>query len=873
MEKETINIVYTPDNNNYKFALTSIQSVIDNNKKNQLSFYIAIDEDFDEDLKILFLNYKNKYKNVAKVEFLNINKQKYSEFSKNITYSKRIYLIEVPDIVNVDKLLFVSVYCIVNIDLKNLYNTDIFDYQCACSEYITPSSLIKKYNLLGVSNIYSTNIVLINTKKWKEDNLFEKLKSFKVYNPKDKPHIWFILGTIISKIKLLDYKYDYTEEFWLKQLPVFSCSQDTEQAYQAFLSHSKKPAIITFAGPAPFLEGCNHSYRDLWWKYAKKTEIYESIKINKLKKLLELLNKNRVYVNYSRMWPYIKPIWFRALLSMLICIPIGSLDAVIALALKPYMDLVMVEKSISSPWYIPLGIVAFTSIQGGLKYLSAYLSTWVGMKITNGLKFDLYKKLLTLPTSFYDTKNSGDVVFQFNNMADNACSGLLNNLSVFTQRIFSSVSLVCVLFYNSWQLALIAVFVLACAFAPVAKLQKRIKSVMERTVVADAAIITAYNETFNGNKTITSYNLQNTEIDKFAWILKNVLNLRIKMVQKTQWLSPMMHVIVSVGIAAAIGYGSHLIMSGTITSGNFVSFITALILLYTPVKNIGNNLNSVQLSFFAIEQIFNKLDIVPSIRNKENAIVLNKAHSRISFKNVNFEYIKNKPVLKNINLEVRQGETIALVGNSGGGKTTIVNLLPRFYDVKSGNIMIDNVDIRDYTLESLRDNIAVVFQDNFLFSGTIKENILLGKQDATDEEIQQALKMAYLDEFISTLKDGINTQIGERGMLLSGGQKQRVAIARAFLKNAPILILDEATSALDNKAEAIVQKAIDNLMKCKTVFVIAHRLSTIQNADRIAVINQGELVELGNHEELMKIENGQYKMLYDMQFKKQEIPS
>ena len=558
---------------------------------------------------------------------------------------------------------------------------------------------------------------------------------------------------------------------------------------------------------------------------------------------------------------------------MLICIPIGSLDAVIALALKPYMDLVMVEKSISSPWYIPLGIVAFTSIQGGLKYLSAYLSTWVGMKITNGLKFDLYKKLLTLPTSFYDTKNSGDVVFQFNNMADNACSGLLNNLSVFTQRIFSSVSLVCVLFYNSWQLALIAVFVLACAFAPVAKLQKRIKSVMERTVVADAAIITAYNETFNGNKTITSYNLQNTEIDKFAWILKNVLNLRIKMVQKTQWLSPMMHVIVSVGIAAAIGYGSHLIMSGTITSGNFVSFITALILLYTPVKNIGNNLNSVQLSFFAIEQIFNKLDIVPSIRNKENAIVLNKAHSRISFKNVNFEYIKNKPVLKNINLEVKQGETIALVGNSGGGKTTIVNLLPRFYDVKSGNIMIDNVDIRDYTLESLRDNIAVVFQDNFLFSGTIKENILLGKQDATDEEIQQALKMAYLDEFISTLKDGINTQIGERGMLLSGGQKQRVAIARAFLKNAPILILDEATSALDNKAEAIVQKAIDNLMKCKTVFVIAHRLSTIQNADRIAVINQGELVELGNHEELMKIENGQYKMLYDMQFKKQEIPS
>lgn len=590
-----------------------------------------------------------------------------------------------------------------------------------------------------------------------------------------------------------------------------------------------------------------------------------------LDKLIEQVKQNRFYINYSRMWPYVKPLWFRALMSMLICIPIGSLDAVIALALKPYMDLVMVEKSIASPWYIPLGIVAFTSLQGALKYLSAYLSTWVGMRITNGLKFDLYKKLLTLPTSFFDTKNSGDVVFQFNNMADNACNGLLSNLSIFTQRIFSSISLVCVLFYNSWQLALIAVVVLGCAFAPVANIQKRIKAVMEQAMASEAKVITAYNETFNGNKTITSYNLQAVETDRFEWILKNVFKLRIKMVQKTQWLSPLMHVIVSVGIAAAIGYGSHLILSGQITSGNFVSFITALILLYTPVKNIGNNLNAVQMSFFALEQIFAKLDMIPSIRNKENAKVLSRKHSKIEFKDVCFEYVKNKPVLKNINLDVKQGETIALVGNSGGGKTTIVNLLPRFYDIKSGNIFIDGVDLRDYTLESLRENIAVVFQDNFLFSGTIKENILLGKLNATDEEVKESLKMAYLDEFIATLKDGVNTQIGERGILLSGGQKQRVAIARAFLKNAPILVLDEATSALDNKAEAIVQKAIDNLMQDKTVFVIAHRLSTVQNADRIAVINQGQLVELGNHEELMNIENGQYKTLYNMQFKKEEV--
>ncbi len=493
------------------------------------------------------------------------------------------------------------------------------------------------------------------------------------------------------------------------------------------------------------------------------------------------------------------------------------------------------------------------------------------MEINSTLKFDLFKKLLTYETAFYDKRNSGDVIFQFNNMADTACSGLLDNLSVFIQRIFSSISLVCVLFYNSWQLATMGVIVLACAFAPVAKIQKRIKGVLDKTVVADSAIITEYNETFAGNKTITSYNLQQNEINKFDYILKNIFNLRIKLVQRTQWLSPMMHVIVSIGIAGAIAYGSHLIMSGAITAGNFVSFITALILLYTPVKSIGNNLNSVQFSFYAIEQVFEKLDGQPAIKDKENAIPMNREHSKIEFKDVNFEYVENVPVLKNINLEINKGETIAFVGNSGGGKTTIVNLIPRFYDIKSGSITVDGTDIRDFTLYSLRQNIAVVFQDNFLFSGTIRENIMLGNPSATEEDLQKAVKMAFLDEFIATLQDGLDTIIGERGVLLSGGQKQRVAIARAFLKDAPIIILDEATSALDNKAEAIVQKAIDNLMQDKTVFVIAHRLSTIQNANKIVVINQGEIVETGTHEELLNIENGAYKTLYEMQFKKQEV--
>ena len=584
------------------------------------------------------------------------------------------------------------------------------------------------------------------------------------------------------------------------------------------------------------------------------------------------MNKIEFVKNYKRMWPYIKPYWFRALMAILICIPIGSLDAVIALALKPYMDIVMIDKSIQSPWYIPLGIVLFTCLQGFLNYLATYLNTWVGGKITNALKRDLYKKLLTYETAFFDSRKSGDIIYRFNKDADLACGGLLNNLKTFTSRLFSSISLIGVLIYNSWQLSIIAITVLGCAFLPLAKIRERIKDVMSKSVAAGSQIITIYNETYSGNKTITSYNLENVQMHKFNNVLNNIFNFQIKITQRTSWLSPMMHIIVSIGIGAAIGYGSHLILTKTITSGNFVSFITALIMLYTPIKNLGNNLNDVQFSFMAIDRIFAMLNRKPGIEDSKDSIEMHGLHKSIEFKNVSFKYSPKLPyVLENINFKIQAGTTTALVGNSGGGKTTLVNLLPRFYNLSEGEILFDNTDIRKFKLSSLRRNIAVVFQDNFLFSGTIKENILLGKENATDEEINKAVEMAYLDEFVASLEKGLDTQIGERGIRLSGGQKQRIAIARAFLKNAPIVILDEATSALDNKAEAIVQKAIDNLMKDKTVFVIAHRLSTIKNADKIVVVNKGHIVEEGTHEELLTISNGAYKTLYDAQFRTQEL--
>ena len=584
----------------------------------------------------------------------------------------------------------------------------------------------------------------------------------------------------------------------------------------------------------------------------------------------ELKNKilhNMFVKNYKRMWPYIKPYWFRGVLSLVLAIPIGSLDAVIAMALKPYMDLVMVEKSLQTAWYIPIGIILFSCIQGGLSYAANYLNTWSGTKITNYLKSDLYKKMLFFETDFFSKKNSGDVIFMFNNNADMACAGLLTNLKNMVQKLFTAISLIFVLFYNSWQLALVCVTILFGAMLPMATLKKKVNTVLGKSIAADSALLTAYNESYAGNKTIISYNLEEYQRGKFNTVLDSVFNLRMKLVQRTRWITPVMHIVLSIGIGLAIWFGSFLILNGSITSGSFVSFLAALIMLYTPMKSLGSNYNSVLMSFLAIERVFDVLDAVPAIQSKPNAIKMPETHRKIEFNNVSFEYVKNVPVLKNVSLTVEHGEIVALVGNSGGGKSTLVSLLPRFYDVTGGSIMVDGTDIRDFTLDSLRRNIAVVFQDNFLFAGTIRENILIGNQNATPEQVDNAVKMACLDDFIASLDNGLDTQIGERGILLSGGQKQRVAIARAFLKNAPILILDEATSALDNKAEAVVQKAIENLMQDKTVFVIAHRLSTIRNASKIVVINHGEIVESGTHEELLKLECGAYKTLHDMQFK------
>ena len=604
-------------------------------------------------------------------------------------------------------------------------------------------------------------------------------------------------------------------------------------------------------------------------------------------KLKNTISKDAFRYGYllKKIFPYMKPVLPRAVMNLLIAIPLGLLDGVMAFALKPYLDYV-INGNPEQTWtflghtvptqaflamVIPYGIVMFAAFQGFLKYISNYLTDWTGNKISNSLKLDLFKKLTCMDPQFYDVNSSGLVLTRFLSDPDAASKNLIENLKTFTATFFGLIGLVGVLLYNSWQLAVVAVVVMTVAMMPIVFIRKKIKSVSNATMVVGGNMATNFNETFAGNKIMAAYNLQNEQNKKFSEQINDVFRLTMSLTKRVGWMSPITYTVCAVGVAIVFSYGNHLILSGQMTAGSFASFVTSLLLLYKPAKTLGNTLSNVQAIFVAMGRVFELFDVNPQIKSAQGAIELKGLDSAIEFKNVNFEYEKDTPVLKDLSLQVNKNETVALVGNSGGGKSTVVSLIPRFYDVKGGSVEFDGVDIRKFDLDSLREQISFVFQDNFLFTGSIRENIMMGNPLASEADLARVIKMAHLDEFVGTLDNGIDTFVGERGTTLSGGQRQRVAIARAMLKDAPIVILDEATSALDNKSEAIVQKALDNLMQNKTVFVIAHRLSTIKNADRIAVINEGELAELGSHDELMNIPNGKYRHLYDMQFRNQEV--
>ena len=573
-------------------------------------------------------------------------------------------------------------------------------------------------------------------------------------------------------------------------------------------------------------------------------------------------------VGLKKFWPFLKPYIFLTILGVLLTIPVGGLDAAVASFLKPFMDNVMVDKNTEFALKVPFIIIGFTLVQGICIYTSNIVNTYVGARISTDLKLALYKKLLVSESVFFDKNTSGIVLLRFCNDADSATTGLITNVKLFLSKFWSSLGLLAVLLWNSWQLSFIALGVLILLVIPMKIARKKVMKIMSKNVEAQTKINTTYVETYSGIKIIKSFNLIKTMYEKFHREAEDIFKFSMKMTRDTNWLSPAMHLVTACGVAGVLYYGMYLITTGVITSGTFVAFLAALIMLYTPIKSIGNNYVGLQTALLALERIYVILD-TPSFEanDGEGKKELKAISKEIKFNHVNFSYDGQRMILKDVNLSVPVGKKVALVGNSGGGKSTVCSLIPRLYELDSGNITIDGTDITEFTLSSLRDKISMVFQDNFLFDGTVRQNLMYGKADATDEEINRAIKSAYLDEFVQKLPKGIDTLIGERGLLLSGGQKQRLAIARAILKNAPIVILDEATSALDNKSEKVVQRALDKLMEGRTTIVIAHRLSTVMDADKILVINDGHVVEEGTHNDLLE-KNGSYAVLYRSQFSK-----
>ena len=589
----------------------------------------------------------------------------------------------------------------------------------------------------------------------------------------------------------------------------------------------------------------------------------------KVKKTDQNTNQQTSFIRgYKQFWPFLKPCWILGVFGMLLTIPVGALDAVIASFLKPFIDNVMIAQEKSFANFVPVIIIGFTLIQGLFIYFSAIVNNYVGTKISLSIKTALYKKLLYLDTNYFDHNSTGNIIFRFYNDADLAANGLISNIKLFLTRFFSSISLVCVLFYNSWQLAFVALGVVTLIIIPLTLVKKSIKRIMNQTVTGMAELYTHYNETYAGIRIVKAFGLNKYMENNFNYKATSLFALGMRMIRDTNWLSPILNLISATGVAGVLYFGISLIIDGTITSGAFVAFIASLMMLYSPLKTIGNNYINVQNSLLALDRIYEILNLKSyeeeNIKDKEK---LTSIKHSIEFKNVYFSYDENKEILKGISFKVPVGKKIALVGNSGGGKTTVCALIPRLYNIQKGSILIDGKDIKDFSLSSLRKNIAIVFQDNFLFQGTIKENLTCVRNNITEQEIQEAISNACLKDFIDSLPKGINTQIGERGVSLSGGQKQRLAIARAILKNSSLVILDEATSALDNKSEKIVQKALDNLMKGRTTIVIAHRLSTIVDSDEIIVLNNGIISEKGNHHTLLN-NHGEYSSFYLSQFKK-----
>jgi subfamily B ATP-binding cassette protein MsbA len=490
---------------------------------------------------------------------------------------------------------------------------------------------------------------------------------------------------------------------------------------------------------------------------------------------------------------------------------------------------------------------------------------FVGLKVIADIREKLYNHLQTLPLSFFTKTPTGILISRITNDVNLIQGAVSNTITGFLKDVFTILGLIAVVFTQSWKLGVIAFLILPLGILPIKELGKRVRKFARKGQQRYGLITTFLHETITGNRIVKAFNMEEYEKRRFAEENDRLFRTFLKRARIRALSHPLMEFLGGIAAAVITFAGGYLIARGEMSPGTFISFLAAFFMLYAPIRELSKINLEIQEGLAGAVRVFELLDTPAAIKDKEGAIPLPPITRGIDFQRVIFKY-DGEPVLKEIDLHVGVGEVIALVGMSGAGKTSLVNLLPRFYDVEEGAILIDGCDIRNVTQWSLRDQIGLVTQQTILFNDTVRNNIAYGSQNCSYKEVEEAARAANAHDFIRKLLHGYDTVIGEQGVKLSGGERQRLSIARAILKNAPILILDEATSSLDSDSELEVQKALERLMKNRTVFVIAHRLSTIRNAHRIIVLSEGRIVEEGTHEGLMARE-GEYRRLCDLQFK------
>lgn len=567
----------------------------------------------------------------------------------------------------------------------------------------------------------------------------------------------------------------------------------------------------------------------------------------------------------KRTLSYFAPYWGLMVISALCSLIVGAMDGAFAYLVEPVLKKIFAGKDTTIFLFVPVGIILLFTIRGVCRYVYDGTIKLAGQKAIQDIRNDLYATTIRQDMAFYHRQATGDLMSCVTNDITTMQEGMGQVVTGLFRDVISFVALLGVIFYRNWELAVISFIVIPLTAYPAQLIGKRIKKAARRSLDVMGGIGMILQETFSGIKVIKAFGLEERTTQRFRQENNNYLKQYVKFIKYSSLATPVSELITSFGIAAVVYIGGKQVLSGQMSASEFFSFIAGMIMLYTPLKKLQSAYNVVQRSAGAGERVFGLLDQQRTVVNRDTAVVLPSVTGSVEFRNVGFSY-GDEVVLNNINLVVPAHRMIALVGPSGGGKTTLVSLLMRFYDVTEGAILLDGIDIRDVTLESLTTQIALVDQETTLFNDTIANNIRYGCPDAPMDSVRAAAVAAFAHDFIMLMPEGYETNIGDRGVRLSGGQRQRICIARAILKNAPVLVLDEATSALDTESEQMVQQALDNLMANRTTFVIAHRLSTILHADQIVVLEQGAVAEMGSHDELLA-RNGLYARLHAMQFR------